>query len=45
MGNLREKLERVKFKDILAIGTCVCNTLCTIFKKETPGYVVNLRRL
>ena len=37
MGNLREKLERVKFKDILAIGTCVCAIPYALYlKKKRP---------
>ena len=37
MGNLKEKLERVKFKDILAIGTCVCAIPYALYlKKKRP---------
>lgn len=37
MGNLKEKLERVKVKDILAIATCVCAIPYALYlKKKRP---------
>jgi len=37
LGNLKEKLERVKIKDILAIGTCICAIPYALYlKKKRP---------